>query len=74
MNEFYSNLGQIKTGYKDQLIYYYNKGNGKISEIAGVIITKTLIKSIENRYKQLGGRLPISAEEIITKRGKKWNL
>ena len=72
MNQEYSNLGAIKIGYKEQLIYYYNQGNGKISEIAGVAITKKLISTIEKRYAQLGGRLPIPAEDIMAKRGLKW--
>ena len=72
MNSVYSNLGSIKTGYKEQLIYYYNKGTGSTSEIAGVLITKGLISTIEKRYSQLGGRLPIPAEEILAKRGLKW--
>ena len=72
MNAIYSNAGQIKTGYKEQLIYYYNQGIGKISEIAGVAITKKLISTIEKRYAQLGGRLPIPAEDIMAKRGLKW--
>ena len=72
MNSVYSNLGSIKTGYKEQLIYYYNLGVGKVSEIAGVLITKDLISTIENRYAQLGGKLPISAEDILEKRGLKW--
>tara|TARA_Y100000310_G_C20614238_1_gene779740 strand:- start:463 stop:735 length:273 start_codon:yes stop_codon:yes gene_type:complete len=72
MNSVYSNLGSIKTGYKEQLIYYYNLGVGKISEIAGVLITKDLISIIEKRYGQLGGRLPIPAEDILAKRGLKW--
>jgi hypothetical protein len=72
MNSVYSNLGAIKTGYKEQLIYYYNKGVGKISEIANVVITKTLISTVEKRYKQLGGRLPIPSDEILRKKGLDW--
>jgi hypothetical protein len=72
MNSVYSNLGAIKTGYKEQLIYYYNQGIGKISEIANVVITKSLISTVEKRYKQLGGRLPISSNEILTKKGLGW--
>ena len=64
----------IKNGYKDQLIHYYNKGIGKVSEIAEVLITKELISVIERRYKQLGGMLPISQLDILRAKGKKWRL
>ena len=74
MNEIYSNLGTIRGDYRNQLIHYYNKGIGKVSEIAGVKITKTLIKTVERRYKQLGGILPISKKLIEKKKGKKWSL
>ena len=74
MNNTYSNLGTIKKDYRNQLIHYYNRGIGKISEIAGVTITETLIKAVERRYKQLGGILPISRNLIEKEKGKKWNL
>jgi hypothetical protein len=74
MNKIYSNLGTIKNDYRDQLIHYYNKGIGKTSEIAGVKITKTLIKTVERRYKQLGGVLPVSRRLIEKEKGKKWSL
>tara|TARA_R100000750_G_C2288264_1_gene73875 strand:+ start:355 stop:585 length:231 start_codon:yes stop_codon:yes gene_type:complete len=74
MNKIYSNLGTIKKDYRNQLIHYYNRGIGKISEIAGVTITETLIKAVEGRYKQLGGILPISRNLIEKEKGKKWNL
>ena len=45
----------IMNSYENLLIYYRNKGLGNKSEIAGVIITKELINTIERRYKQLGG-------------------
>ena len=45
----------IINSYADLLIYYRNKGLGKTSEIAGVIITEDLINTIERRFKQLGG-------------------
>ena len=67
------NPGQIKKGYKDQLIYYYNN-IGKKSEIAGVIITEELISEIERRYKQLGGSIPISKKDILEKKGQEWRL
>ena len=74
MNKIYSNLGTIKGDYRNQLIHYYNRGIGKISNIAGVTITETLIKTIEKRYKQLGGILPISRKLIEKEKGKKWSL
>ena len=72
--ELYSNITTTKNGYKDQLIYYYNLGVGRVSEIANVKITKELISTIEKRYVQLGGYLPIPQEEIDMKKGKDWSL
>ena len=69
----YISTANTKKGYKDQLIYYYNKGVGKVSEIAGVNITKKLINTIEKRYKQLGGKLPISQKDIDKQKGKEWS-
>ncbi len=74
MNKIYSNLRTIKNDYRNQLIHYYNKGIGKTSEIAGVTITETLIKTVEKRYKQLGGIFPISRKLIEKEKGKKWSL
>ena len=45
----------IKNSYAQLLLYYYKKGVGKVSDIAGVKITDKLINCIERRYKQLGG-------------------
>ena len=45
----------ILNSYEGLLMYYRNKGLGNKSEIAGAIITKELINTIERRYKQLGG-------------------
>ena len=73
MKTVYSNLGTIKKDYRNQLIYYYNKGIGNISEIAGATITETLIKTVEKRYEQIGGVLPVP-ERLIEERGEKWNL
>ena len=73
MEKEYVNLSSIKKGYKDQLIYYYNN-IGKKSGIAGCFITEKLINVIEKRYSQLGGVLPISEEQILEKKGKKWHL
>ena len=70
--ESYSSIWVTKNGYKDQLIYYYNMGIGKKSEIAGVVISKKLISTIEKRYKELGGILPIRKREIDAKKGKEW--
>jgi len=70
----YKNTTTTRNGYRDQLIHYYNKGVGRISEIAGVKITDRLIGAIEKRYKQLGGKLPISQEDIDKQEGKKWSL
>ena len=74
MNKIYSNLGTIKGDYRNQLIHYYNRGIGKVSEIAGVTITETLIKTVERRYKQLGGIFPVSIKLIEKEKGKKWSL
>ena len=46
MKTVYSSLGTIKRDYMRQLIYYYNKEIGNISEIAGATITKVLIKTV----------------------------
>ena len=73
-SSLYSSQSEIRNGYRDQLIHYYNKGIGNVSEIAEVTITKNLIAVIEKRYKQLGGSLPISKLEILRERGKKWPL
>ena len=70
----YNSQLAIRNGYKDQLIHYYNKGIGKISEIAEVLITKDLISIIEKRYRELGGILPIPKGEILKEKGKKWRL
>ena len=45
----------VKNSYAQLLLYYYKMGVGKVSEIAGVIITDGLINTIERRYEQLGG-------------------
>ena len=70
----YNSQLAIKNGYKNQLIHYYNKGIGEVSEIADVLITEELISTIEKRYKQLGGTLPISQLDILKAKGKKWGL
>ena len=71
-DESYGSTTTTRKGYRDQLIYYYNAGIGKVSEIAGVVISKTLISTIEKRYKQLGGVLPIKQKDIDDKKGKGW--
>ena len=73
MQDDYGSTTATKKGYKDQLIYYYNNKNKK-SEISGVLITDNLISTIEHRYNQIGGILPISEEDISLKKGKKWQL
>ena len=70
--ELYSNITTTRNGYKDQLIYYYNKGIGKVSEIAGVVISEKLISTIEKRYKELGGIFPIRQNDIDEKKGRGW--
>ena len=45
----------VRNTYASLLVYYKEKGLGKKSEIAGVIITEQLINTIERRFKQLGG-------------------
>ena len=45
----------VKDSYAELLLYYYKTGIGKKSEVAGALITESLIKTIETRYKQLGG-------------------
>ena len=72
MNQIYSNLGEIKIGYRNQLIHYYNKGIGNVSEIAGAVVTASLIKTIEKRYVELGGVLPISKKTIQERKGQRW--
>ena len=49
--------GYVRNSYAQLLLYYYKMGVGKVSEIAGVTITDSLIDTIERRYKQLGGNL-----------------
>ena len=73
-SSLYSSQSEIRNGYRDQLIHYYNKGIGNVSEIAEVTITENLIAIIERRYQQLGGILPISKIDILKERGKKWRL
>ena len=70
--ETYSNITTTKQGYKSQLIYYYNTGIGRVSEIAGVMITEKLISTIEKRYQKLGGVLPIKQIDIDEKKGIGW--
>ena len=47
----------IRNSYADLLRYYRTAGIGKKSDITGVIIKESLIKTIERRYVQLGGSL-----------------
>ena len=71
MKDLYIKRSQVKKGYKDQLIYYYNN-MGKKSEIAGCIITEKLVSVLEKRYKQVGGFLPIKKADILEEKNKTW--
>ena len=73
-DESYGSTTTTRKGYRDQLIYYYSIGIGRTSEIAGVVISENLISTIEKRYKQLGGILPIKQKDIDDKKGKGWKL
>mgnify|MGYP003131096027 CR=1 FL=1 len=56
----YSSVKSIVRGsYEELLNHYYKKGIGKRSEISGVIITDKLVKTIEKRYQEIGGVLPL---------------
>jgi len=55
MEEYLTRKGFIKNSYAQLLLYYYKMGVGKVSEVAGAVITDDLIDTIERRYKQLGG-------------------
>ena len=48
-------IASIRDSYKELLLHYHHRGVGKISGITGIVITERLIKTIEKRYKQLGG-------------------
>ena len=52
---FIGSSSYVKNSYAQLLLYYYKMGVGKVSEVAGVTITDSLISTIERRYKQLGG-------------------
>ena len=56
MIEEAGSISSIRRGYADQLIYYKNN-TGKKSKIAGVVITKRLVNTLETRYQQLGGNI-----------------
>ena len=55
MYDLFGSNGYVKNSYAQLLLYYYKTGIGKVSEIAGVTITSSLISTIERRYRQLGG-------------------
>ena len=55
MERYLTSRSFIKNSYAELLLYYYKIGLGKVSEIAGAVITDDLIDTIERRYKQLGG-------------------
>jgi hypothetical protein len=69
----YGSMAGVKKGYKDQLVYYYNNKSKK-SEISGVLITDSLISTVERRYSQIGGILPIPVEDVLLNKGKKWQV
>ena len=70
--DVYVSTATTKKGYMEQIIYYYNTGIGRKSDISGVTITEKLISTVEKRYKELGGSLPIKQEDIDARKGKGW--
>ena len=56
-------IAEIRNSYRDQLFHYYEQGIGAISDITGVIITDGLISTIEKRYRELGGIIPIHRQK-----------
>ena len=63
MIEDVGSMSAIRRGYYDQIIYYY-ENMGKASVISGVKITDELVKTLERRYKQLGGNLVMLHKEV----------
>ena len=63
MIEDAGSMSSIRRGYYDQIIYYY-ENMGKASVISGVKITDELVKTLERRYKQLGGNLVMLHKEV----------
>ena len=48
---------KVLSSYRMLLRHYYEIGVGDRSKFAGVIVTDNLIDTIQNRYKQLGGKM-----------------
>ena len=48
---------KVLSSYRMLLRYYYKIGVGERSRFAGVIVTDDLIDTIQNRYKELGGKM-----------------
>ena len=47
----------VLSSYRMLLRHYYKIGVGERSRFAGVIVTDGLIDTIQNRYKELGGKM-----------------
>ena len=52
-----------KQSYLELLKHYYKRGIGKISKFTGAKITEDLVETVEERFKELGGKLPKIAKE-----------
>ena len=48
---------KVLSSYRMLLRHYYQIGVGERSRFAGTIVTDNLIDTIQNRYKQLGGKM-----------------
>lgn len=48
---------KVLSSYRMLLRHYYEIGVGERSRFAGTIVTDNLIDTIQNRYKQLGGKM-----------------
>ena len=48
---------KVLSSYRMLLRHYYEIGVGERSRFAGTIVTDSLIDTIQNRYKQLGGKM-----------------
>ena len=48
---------KVLSSYRMLLRNYYEFGVGERSRFAGTIVTDNLIDTIQNRYKQLGGKM-----------------
>ena len=52
-----------KHSYLNLLKHYYKRGMGKTSSFTGAKITEILVETVEERFKELGGKLPKIAKE-----------